>query len=99
MLIASVKDKRVKALVDHPEAVSVKGLNKLETAKIRDMISAIQAMTHPLQLTAVPAWRSHELKPGMPGKWALMVTGNYRLTFHCDIEAQQVSILNYEDYH
>lgn len=99
MNIISVRDKRVKKIVEDAEVTSVKGLDKLEVAKIKDMVSAILAMTHPLQLTAVPAWSAHELKPGMPGKWSLMVTGNYRLTFIVDIEEQQVTVLDYEDYH
>ena len=99
MQIVSVRDKRIKALVENPSAKSVKGLTKIEVAKIADMISALLAMTHPLQLTAVPAWRAHELAPRHPGKWSLMVTGNYRLTFMVDLAGQEVSVLDYEDYH
>lgn len=99
MHIVSVKDKRIKALVENPAARKVKGLDALEVGKIVDMISAIRAMTHPLQLSAVPSWKAHELKPGQPGKWSLTVTRNYRLTFVVNLEAQQVSVLDYEDYH
>lgn len=99
MQIVSVRDKRVKALVENADATSVKGLDKREVRKIAEMISAIKVMTHPLQLLAVPSWKAHELIPGQPGKWSMFVTGNYRLTFHCDIEAQEVSVLDYEDYH
>lgn len=99
MQIVSVKDKRIKALVDDPNKTSVKGLDRREVRKIAEMITAIVVMTHPLQLLAVPSWRAHELIPGQPGKWSMFVTGNYRLTFHCDIDQQQVSVLDYEDYH
>lgn len=99
MQIVSVKDKRVKALLDNPNRTSVKGLDALETRKIAEMLAAIQVMNHPLDLLAVPSWKAHELKPGQPGKWSLTVTRNYRLTFRVDIEAQQVSVLDYEDYH
>jgi toxin HigB-1 len=99
MRIVSVKDKRVKALVENPKRTSVKGLDALETRKIVEMLTAIQVMTNPLQLLAVPSWKAHELKPGQPGKWSLTVTRNYRLTFVVDQAAQQVSVLDYEDYH
>lgn len=99
MKIISVKDKRVKALVENPARTSVKGLDALETRKIVEMIAAINVMTTPLQLRAVPSWKAHELTPGHPDKWSLTVTRNYRLTFIVDVTAQTVSVLDYEDYH
>lgn len=99
MQIVSVKDKRIKALVEDSELTSVKGLDALETRKIVEMIMAIRVMVHPRDLLAVPSWKAHELKPGQPGKWSLTVTRNYRLTFQVNIEAQEVSVLDYEDYH
>ena len=99
MKIKSVSDKRVKALVEQPNRTSVKGLDARETRKISDMIAAIRVASHPRQLQTVPAWKVHELKPGFPGKWSLMVTGNYRLTFRFDPASQAVTDLDYEDYH
>lgn len=99
MNIISVKDKRIKALVENPNRTSVKGLDALETRKIAEMISAITVMTNPLQLLAVPSWKAHELTPGQPGKWSLTVTRNYRLTFMVNQIKQEVSVLDYEDYH
>jgi|SRR5690349_10109712 len=99
MKIVSVKDKRVKALVEKPSLTSVKGLSGLETRKISDMIAAIRVMTNPNQLRSVPSWKAHELTPRYPGKWSMTVTGNYRLTFYVDQAAQEVSLLDYEDYH
>lgn len=99
MRIVSVRDKRIKALVENPNRTSVKGLDAFETRKIAEMITAIMVMTSPLQLLAVPSWKAHELTPGQPGKWSLTVTRNYRLTFMVDQVAQIVSVLDYEDYH
>lgn len=99
MKIVSVRDKRVKALVENPNRTSVKGLDARETRKISDMIVAIRLMEHPRDLLVIASWRCHELIPGYPGKWALMVTGNWRLTFYADVKAQEVSLLDYEDYH
>ncbi len=99
MKIVSVRDKRIKALVENPKRTSVKGLDALETRKIVEMLAAIRVMTHPLQLTEVPSWKAHDLAPGRPGTWSLVVTRNYRLTFKVDVGAQEVSVLDYEDYH
>lgn len=99
MKIVSVRDKRVRALVDNPNRTSVKGLDALETRKIVEMIAAITVMSHPRDLLAVPSWKCHELSPGRPGYWSLVVTRNYRLTFLVDQKAQEVSVLDYEDYH
>jgi proteic killer suppression protein len=99
MQIVSVRDKRVKALVDNPKQTSVKGLDALETRKIVEMISAIKVMTNPIQLRSVPSWKAHELTPGQPGVWSLVVTRNYRLTFFVDQDKQEVSVMDYTDYH
>lgn len=99
MKIVSVKDKRLKVLVQNPSVTKVRGFTNLEARKIIEMIGAIRVMRHPLELRAVPSWRAHELAPGEPGKWSLMVTGNYRLTFRVDIDRQEVHFLDYEDYH
>lgn len=99
MKIVSVKDKRIKALVENPGRTSVKGLDALETRKIVEMLAAIRVMTHPLQLEVVPSWKAHELTPKYPRKWSLTVTRNWRLTFMVDVNAQEVSVLDYEDYH
>ncbi|MBP8235740.1 MAG: type II toxin-antitoxin system RelE/ParE family toxin [Rhizorhabdus sp.] len=99
MIIITVSDKRVKALVEDPTLTKVKGFNALQVRKVAEMIVAITVMTNPHQLRSVPAWRAHELKPGQPGKWSMWVTPNDRLTFHVDQDRQEVHLLDYEDYH
>ena len=45
----------------------------------------------------VPGWRFHALKGGMKGRFAVNVSGNWRLTFGWDGEdAVEVDL---EDYH
>lgn len=99
MKIVSVKDKRVKKLVENSGLTAVKGLDPFVTRKIVEMIVALRVMTHPLDLLAMPTWKAHELALSTPGKWSLIVTRNYRLTFMVDIPRQEVSVLDYEDYH
>ena len=99
MKITTILDKRLKVLVQDPSLKSVKGFDKLQTRRVVDMISAIRAMTHPMQLTTVIAWKAHELTPRFPGKWSMTVYANYRLTFYVDQAKQEISRLNFEDYH
>jgi toxin HigB-1 len=100
MRIVSVRDKRVKKLVDDTSLTAVKGLDAFQVRRICDQIVALRVMSHPSQLVeGFPMWKAHELKPGKPGTWSLTVTGNWRLTFYCDIKAQEVSVLDLVDYH
>ncbi len=45
----------------------------------------------------IPGYRLHPLKGERKGFWAISVSGNWRLTFR--FENENVTILNYEDYH
>jgi toxin HigB-1 len=97
--IISIRDKRIKALIDAPDAAKVKGLDPMEVRKLGSMIVALQAMTHPRQLMSVPSWRAHELTGMEAGVWSLTVTRNNRLTFLVDVAGQTVALLDYQDYH
>lgn len=99
MRIVSVKDKRIRSLIEAPNARSIKGLDPMEVRKLGPMILALQAMTDPRQLTSVPSWRAHEMTGNEAGVWSLTVTRNYRLTFFVDVAAQTVALLDYRDYH
>ncbi len=99
MRIVSVRDKRIRSLIDAPDLKSVKGLDPMEVRKLGPMIVAIQAMTHPNQLASVPSWRAHELTGSEVGIWSLTVTRNYRLTFFVNVAEQTVTLIDYRDYH
>ena len=99
MQIVSVRDKRVKALVADETLTKVAGFTEIQVRKIVEMIAALRVMTDPAQLLAFPAWRAHPLKGNRAGVWSLRVTANDRLTFFVDVERQEVSVLDYEDYH
>lgn len=99
MQIISVRDKRIKAMVEDDTLTSVKGFDALQFGKVQQMLVAIRVMTDPAQLDAVPSWKAHELKGDRRGTWSLTVTRNYRLTFVVDMEAQTAALLDYEDYH
>lgn len=97
MDIGSIKHKSLKQLMDAKQTASIKGLDPQAAKKIRRQIGALQAAEHPNELRAIPGWNVHELTPGYPGKWALNVTANYRLTFN--LVGNEIRDLDFEDYH
>ncbi len=97
MEIQSIKHKSIKQLMDADRGIAVKGLSPHDARTITRQIGAIQGASHPNELRGFPGWNVHELTPGFPGKWALKVNRNYRLTFKFINNA--VCDLDYEDYH
>ena len=45
----------------------------------------------------IPGFRLHPLKGKLKGRWAISVSGNWRLTF--EFKDGDVYLLDYEDYH
>lgn len=97
MKLSTIRDKRLAALIKANGTGGIKGLAAQDAKKIWRQLSAIQAATTPQQIVGMPGWNVHELTPGYPGKWALTVTPNFRLTFQfINGEAHD---LDFEDYH
>ncbi|WAC61473.1 type II toxin-antitoxin system RelE/ParE family toxin [Brevundimonas sp. SL130] len=97
MKIGDPSDKRLVQLIRANDGDSVKGLKPQDAKKIRRQIAAIEAAATPKQIASMPGWKVHELTPGYPGKWAMTVTGNYRLTFQ--FVGGEAHDLAFEDYH
>jgi toxin HigB-1 len=47
----------------------------------------------------VPGWRFHALTGDMQGRFAVKVTGNWRLTFAFEDDGPAAVDVDYEDYH
>ena len=45
----------------------------------------------------IPGFKLHSLKGKLKGRWAVSVTGNWRVTF--EFREGHAYILDYEDYH
>ena len=58
-----------------------------------DMLEAAETITD----MAKPGWRLHSLKGTQKGRWAVSVSGNWRLTF--EFSRGNAYTVNYEDYH
>jgi len=44
-----------------------------------------------------PGWRLHSLRGDSAGRWAVEVSGNWRLTFA--FEGEDAILVDYQDYH
>lgn len=67
-----------------------------QIAKIRLMLTRLQAATHP-EIMRVPGYRFHELTGDRKGTYSISVTGNFSITF--SFVGQNVTDVFYEDYH
>jgi proteic killer suppression protein len=52
-----------------------------------------------LEQMNVPGWHFHALAGDMLGRYAVRVTGNWRLTFAWDDDGPAAIDVDYEDYH
>jgi proteic killer suppression protein len=51
------------------------------TAKLADILLAIDEAAQPQEVGLVPRWRLHPLKGDTKGFWSVTVTGNWRVVF------------------
>jgi toxin HigB-1 len=94
MNVRSVAHKGLRRLY---EDNSSKGVSADAVDKLRKMLTFLDAMQHPEELRALPAWKAHMLTGDRRGTWSLHVTRNRRMTFR--IEDDEIIDINIEDYH
>jgi toxin HigB-1 len=91
--IASIRHKGLARFVEKGDASK---LDSRMVGKIRVQITFLTGMTHSDECRNLEFWKAHQLSDR---RWSFHVTANYRLTFAIDDEAQEVRILDLEDYH
>ena len=85
-----------------------KGLRRLFETGNTSGVQAAHARRLRMQLAAldtastvddmdIPGFRLHPLKGDMQGRWAITVSGNWRVTF--EFRDGNAHVLDYEDYH
>lgn len=99
MEIKSYSHKGLKALAASGEPANVRGIPSEFAKKLHYQLTVIQASQSIQDILSMGMWKPHELKPGFPGKWALSVSANYRLTFWLESDGKSVRDVNLEDYH
>ena len=91
-----IKSFRHKGLQKFFRTGSVAGIQPRCAPRLRRMLDALDVASAPEDVD-LPGWRLHRLTGDRSDTWSLTVTGNWRLTFR--FEAQDVILLDFEDYH
>ena len=93
MKIVSIRHKGLARFVEKDDASK---LDKRVVGKLRVQITFLTGMSHSDEFRDLAFWKAHQLSDD---RWSFHVTANYRLTFMVDDEAQEIRILDLEDYH
>jgi proteic killer suppression protein len=72
------------------------GIQPSHAGRLRLILGTLDAATKPGDL-ALPGLRLHPLTGDQAGRWAVMVSGNWRVTFK--FIGKDADEVNYEDYH
>jgi proteic killer suppression protein len=75
---------------------SKSGIRPAHANRIRLILGRLNASTTPADM-GLPGLYLHELKGRQAGRWAVRVSGNWRITFK--FEGPDATDVNYEDYH
>ena len=75
---------------------STAGIQPVHKKKLRMRLAMLNS-AQSLDDIDILGWRLHPLSGKLQGRWAISVSGNWRLTFEND--GDKFSILDYEDYH
>ena len=72
------------------------GIQPGHAAKLNKQLFALNRAKSAAYMNA-PGWKLHPLKGDLAGRWAIWVSGNWRLTF--TFEDENAVLVDYQDYH
>jgi toxin HigB-1 len=78
---------------------NAKGVSPAMADKLRKLLFTLETADDLDQVSRFPSWRLHSLKGDMKGFWSLTVTGNWRVIFRYDEDANSASDIDLIDYH
>ena len=78
------------------ETGSKRGIQAKHVGRLRMQLAALDSAQSAEDMD-LPGYRLHALKGGMAGRWAISVSGNWRITY--EFRDGNAHILDYEDYH
>jgi len=78
------------------ETGSVSGVQTTHGNRLRMLLVALDTAQEIGDMD-IPGFKLHPLKGKLKGRWAISVTGNWRVTF--EFREGHAHILDYEDYH
>jgi len=91
-----IKSFRHKGLKRLYETGSVAGVQTTHGNRLRMLLVALDTAQEIGDMD-IPGFKLHPLKGKLKGRWAVSVTGNWRVTF--EFREGHAYILDYEDYH
>lgn len=74
-----------------------RGINAQHTARLRILLTALDAASGPEEVRLLPGARLHPLRGSRGGQWAVWVSGNWRIVF--EFEEGNATNLDLVDYH
>ena len=87
---------RHKGLLLFYEAGKTAGIDAAHARRLRFLLATLDTALA-IQDVDVPGLKLHPLKGNLRGRWAISVSGNWRLTF--EFRDGEIHLLDYEDYH
>jgi len=91
-----IRDFRHKGIEAFFLSGSKAGIQPAHAKRLRLQLTRLNAATSPADMNS-PGWRLHSLKGELAGRWAVDVSGNWRLTFA--FEGRDAILVDYHDYH
>ncbi|MCU0990704.1 MAG: type II toxin-antitoxin system RelE/ParE family toxin [Xanthomonadales bacterium] len=91
-----IKSFRHKGLRKFYETGSASGIPARHAGRLRMQLAALDT-SQAIDDMDVPGFRLHALKGKLRGRWAISVSGNWRITF--EFRDGNAYLLDYEDYH
>ena len=91
-----IKSIRHKGLRKFYETGSASGIQARHAGRLRMQLAALDT-SQAIDDMDVPGFRLHALKGKLRGRWAISVSGNWRITF--EFRDGNAYLLDYEDYH
>lgn len=92
-MIQSFRHKGLRRLF---ETGSAAGVQAAHARRLRMQLVALDTASTVDDMD-IPGFRLHPLKGEMSGRWAITVSGNWRVTF--EFRDGNAHVLDYEDYH
>ncbi len=87
---------RHKGLRQFYESGDLSGIQPTHAHRLRLQLTALDT-AQTIQDMSIPGFKLHPMKGQMKGRWAIFVSGNWRLTF--EFREGDAHLLDYEDYH
>ena len=93
-----IRSFRSKALKWFWLAGDPRGLSQAHVPRIAVRLAALNVATKPEDMN-LPGFEFHALKGNLTGRYAVWVSGNWRITFAWDDDGPAAVDVDYEDYH